>query len=263
MMGIKNFFKYRSDWTLYGDPGATRIVTGHSHRTALAQAKHLKDSTNKKWNNVSILAEKFNTPYLFPNDDYWETACKIAQKNQAKLVLLWDGNQINYDFLIAKDRIYLTYNFTQKDIIDEVVLLSSDQFKDYFKKLLAVSNFYNTIKLIKKNNISIELIPTPPPKPVSVSKSHIQIEPFYVEHLKNRDSNEIIFYPDKFRVYLWSLNQRIIQGECKILDITYRELPGYLFDNGGLLPIKYSNSDATHANVDYGEKLVDWINRAE
>jgi len=62
--------------------------------------------------------------------------------------------------------------------------------------------------------------------------------------------------PEILRYKLWRLHSRLIKAECDRLDIEFIESPTIFVDKDGFLSSSGYSMDTTHANVEYGNAVI-------
>lgn len=96
----------------------------------------------------------------------------------------------------------------------------------------------------------IHIVPPPPKRDNAFIEQHHETL-FAKEGLTSRGVS-----PPELRLKFWKLQARLLEQICNELEIETMLPPSVTVDRDGFLRAEYYAADATHANYQYGEKLI-------
>lgn len=237
------------------------IIAGHSH---LISFRPLKTSDSQ----LALLPALDAMPFdilsgPWPRDaGYWEGVVDHAVRGH--VVLVWQGNQHNVQFLFAPNP---SFDFVLSSRpylpIDEALHVVPElAVRELFKgSLTGLREIVARIRRIRAVG-GVTLMATPPPKGDNERiRDYLARERHFVDAARkmNADLSKISLSEPLLRLKLWHvLNDMIkeiaVQHSCRFLGC-----PPDACDDQGFLKPDYWRADATHANERYGKLALEFL----
>ncbi len=240
-----------NNWHIYGNDNPNFVVAGHSHAFPMFMAVENRPKYKKFFGVIS--QKDFSKP-LERDHSYWDFVRKKSKRRN--VVLVWNGNQHNFHFLIATNEPFKVFNYFENDVNAPAVSIS--RVKELFKPTF--DELKNVIKNLDKAS-DIVIIGTPRPK----SKKHIDriitTDPFFVSIANQMgiDIKKLEASSDDLRIAMWKLTQDLTKQIAEEFGIRFIGIPDSVVDENGLLRIEYWTDDISHANEEFGAVMFDEI----
>ena len=236
-------------WTLYGDANAKILVCGHSHAGSVLFAKLHGYGSDSSQNDISIVYTSDLNQGAPGDKEYWKFVANLSHGKH--VVIAWNGNQHNVDFMFETDPKFKVLGFTEEGDSHQSVPIPRAMLKRYFKP-----SFEELIEIfpLLSNAASITFMNGPAPKPLSHIQNCIMRERYFAEIADSLGVgvSDLVVSSDSLRLGLWKLISEMLESYAHSMGLHFLSTPTESLDTSGLLLGKYWVADTTHANESYG-----------
>ena len=236
-------------WALYGDVNAQILVCGHSHAGSVLFAKlHGYDSDSSQ-NDISIIYTSDLNQGAPGDKEYWKFVADLSHGKH--VVIAWNGNQHNVDFMLETDPKFKVLGVAEKGDGHQSVPIPRAMIKSYFKP--SFEELREIVPLLS-NAASITLMNGPAPKPLTHIQSCILQEKYFTDIAESLGVvvSDLVVASDSLRLALWKLISEMLESYANSMGLHFLDTPIQSLDGSGLLLEKYWVADTTHANESYG-----------
>ena len=237
-------------WSIEGSAQPKVVAAGHSHILAMLGGLH---SSSELQQLPLAIQYSLNTA-IWPNidDKYWEQLQKLPSVET--VVICWNGNQHNAQFLLESDPVISVHQDFDKSEESSNVVVPMSMFDELWMPDFQILE--RAIRIVSSTK-KIVLTGTPPPKTEKDIRNNLANDEFFIS-LLSRAGIKIEDAPitsDVFRFTLWKRIQLNLERISRAAGITFVPAPSQVFENGITLKSEYSATDASHANHLYGEAM--------
>ena len=235
------------------------FIFGDSHTSALSKASKNMENINQniEFDINWILSEKPNRVVrgnLRLNDALEKVT---SLKNNDVVIISLLGTTHNIVGLLQHEEPYSIFNDNKfSELISlngQLHLIPSNVMFDFFYEHQKRNK--SILKIKEKSAIKVFHLMTPPPKK---DQDFLQNR---IKRYRGRIAKEVGITPPNIRRNLWYLEMQALSLFCSDHNISLIPPPEETISSDGFLKKKYYANDATHANADYGELVLQQLVR--
>jgi hypothetical protein len=235
------------------------VVAGHSHARALVGRLECESIEVK---DIEGAPNIFDYCGPWPRTDaYWQGLAK-APRNTT-IALLWCGNEHNAHFMFRPAPMFDFYIKQLPNLIPDKTLELVPEALVRERLSMFMGDLENVLTYLRDNSAAnVVVVGSPPPKGDAMKlKALIASEWYFREKAKQlgADIDTIEITPPWLRLKLYRLLQQMFLEKAEQCGATYLPVPDDVTDGAGFLKEEYWDSDATHANRDYGKRMLNHL----
>lgn len=238
-------------WEWAGDPDATVLIAGHSHRAAFTMAVDEGLSPGVAVLGPGPEVDPSTVPQRM-DPTYWRFACDTEGR---VLAVVWNGNQHTYHFLFDSGEPFRLHDSGQLGTVVPASMISAF----WEQSLLGLEEFQGSVRAEH-----FVLLGTPPPKSEEDIRAGLMHSPVLLRVIAaaGESAETIRITPTPVRVRLWAILQRDLEAWAARLGAIFVPVPSSARAVDGCLKSEYSGQDASHANGAFGALMVGEIEAA-
>jgi hypothetical protein len=237
-------------WAVEGYAQPKVVAAGHSHILSLLGGLH----SSAELQQIPLAVQYSLNRELWPNiaEKYWRNLQQLSYVET--VVICWNGNQHNAQFLLESDPAISVYQDFKTDEKNTKVVVPLAMFDELWQPDFKVLE--QAIGIVSSSK-KVILIGTPPPKSESEIRNHLMSDEFFISLLGNAGIKieDAPITSDKFRFVLWKRIQQNLERIARVAGIPFVPVPSEVFDNDMTLRSDCSAPDASHANHLYGQAM--------
>ena len=237
-------------WLIEGSAQPKVVAAGHSHILAMLGGLH----SSAELQQLPLAIQYSLDTALWPNIDhkYWEQLQKLPSVET--VVICWNGNQHNAQFLLESDPVITVHQDIPKAAESQNIVVPLSMFDELWLPDFQVLE--RAIRIVSSTK-KVVLIGTPPPKAESEIKKNLANDEFFISLLSRAGIkiDEAPITTDEFRFILWKRIQLNLERVARVAGVSFVPVPSQIFENNMTLKSEYSAPDASHANHLYGQAM--------
>jgi hypothetical protein len=238
-------------------PESNAVLFGDSHAYAIQRAIERRIAKGRPTPVLAhrLLKEK-NDKVI--GDTTFESFLSIASSLQPHdaVISVIGGNQHAVFSLVRHPQ---PYDFIEPDdheqsLSGDVALIPYRALSSYFSEGVKGRDGKSLEEIRKVTVAKMFHIVPPPPK-----RDNGFIEVYHEERFAQEGITSLGVSPPELRMKFWRLQTKVLTEICRDLDIHIMLPPKKSLDKDGFLKPEYYANDATHANPEYGELIIQEI----
>jgi hypothetical protein len=191
-------------------------------------------------------------------DNYWDFVA--AHASGATVVAVWNGNQHHAQFLVEPDPPVTVWSERLGRIAGEGMAVPKSRFRQLWEPtmeglLAALGKLPPSARKV--------IASTPPPKDDALVRRNLKVERWFepVALELGIALEDLPVTNEQTRLAFWELVQERLREIASDFDAYFMDVPVEAVGSGGFLRAEFSAPDATHANADYGDLVLDHVLR--
>ena len=234
----------QSEWR--GDPHASTLVAGHSHRAAYVAA-----IGEQRTAGTAVLLPEAGAS-LDADAAYFRAACSAPVR---VLAVVWTGNQHNRHFLFSLDEPFRLHDAGESGTVVPAAMISG-LWEPYF------AGMERNVRAVQAEHTV--LLGTPPPKADEEIRAGLRHEPRLLDALTaaGESADTIAITPAALRVGLWEIMQDDYEAWAARIGAVFVPVPASARTADGCLKPEYSAGDSSHANGAFAALMLGEIEAA-
>lgn len=240
-------------WRIFGAEDPQVLAGGHSHVASMLAAIHEGRGPSRLRGAVAYAADaRAGAPRdaAFGDGDYWDLLVEAGAGRT--VALAWNGNQHNANFLVAAQPPFRVYDplDSASDAL-EGVWVAEEALREYWEPTFSeLGGLLERLGEVAR----VVVLGTPPPKPQSLVRNLLRNESLFVNQARalGMDAARLEVTPEPVRLALWRIVQTMLGEYASNAGAEFLAVPESAIANDGLLLMRYSIMDVTHANAAFG-----------
>jgi hypothetical protein len=238
------------NWSLYGNPAPKVLIAGHSH---IFSMYHAITQNPKFQKNFGIVVQRNFSSHKQQGESYWEFVRSLAIN--LPTAISWNGNQHNIHFLVETDS---KFNALGLMINSGYPVVPISHIREIFKPTF--DELRTVLKNFPNNSYNC-LLGTPAPKKKEFLNTKLQSDDYFVGSGKDLgiQKQDLTASSDELRAFMWNVTQLMTAEIAQEFNLKFLKSPESTYDVNMILKSNYYAGDLTHANNEFGVKMLEEI----